>query len=253
MQRRYTPLTNNQWKVIKRFLNWRRKRRLPLRPVFNAILYVTRTGCQWRNLSQTRFPAWNAVYYYFRRWSLDGTLERINLSVNQLERCLIGRHPWPSLGLVDSQSIKLAPMIFEHRGIDGNKKVNGRKRHILTPVLGRTYCVHLHAANQHDRPQGVNLLTAWKPSMARLRKILADQSYTGSFETAVHKLGIEFEVPVRPEDQVGFVVENKRWVVERSFAWMNFYRRVARDWEHNVESSAASILLASINMVLAKL
>ena len=154
MQRRYTPLTNNQLKVIKSFLNWRRKRTLSLRRVFDTILYITRTGCQWRNLSQTRFPAWNAVYYYFRQWSLNGTLDRINLALNQLERGLIGRNPLPSLGLVDSQSIKLAPMIFEDRGVDGNKKVNGRKRHIITDVRGRIYCVHLHAANLHDSPLG---------------------------------------------------------------------------------------------------
>ncbi len=127
MQRRYTPLTNNQWKVIKQFLNWKRKRKLSLRRVFDAILYLTRTGCQWRNLSQTRFPAWNAVYYYFRPWSLNGTLAEINLALNQLERGILGRNPLPSLALVDSQSIKLAPMIYEHRGVDGNKKVNGRK------------------------------------------------------------------------------------------------------------------------------
>ena len=253
MQRRYTPLTNNQWKVIKQFLNWKRKRKLSLRRVFDAILFITRTGCQWRNLSQTRFPAWSAVYYYFRQWSLSGIIDAINLSLNQLERGLLDRNPLPSLALVDSQSIKLAPMIFEHRGVDGNKKVNGRKRHILTDVLGRIYSVHLHAANEHDSPQGVSLLKGVKDKISGLEKILADKTYRGTFARAARAMDLEFEVPQRAEKQVGFVVEKKRWVVERSFAWMNFYRRVAMDWEHTVQSSAAFILLANISMVIAKI
>jgi transposase len=253
MQRRYTPLTNNQWKVIKQFLNWKRKRKLSLRRVFDAILYLTRTGCQWRNLSQTRFPAWNAVYYYFRQWSLNGTLDEINLSLNQLERGVLGRNPLPSLALVDSQSIKLAPMIFEHRGVDGNKKVNGRKRHILTDVLGRIYGVHLHAANRHDSPQGIHLLKDIKKKISTLEKVLADKTYRGTFAKATRAIGLAFEVPARAKEQVGFVVEKKRWVVERSFAWMNFYRRVAMDWEHTVQSSAAFIILANISMVIEKI
>ena len=252
MQRRYTPLTNNQWKVIKQFLNWKRKRTLSLRRVFDAILFITRTGCQWRNLSQTRFPAWNAVYYYFRQWSLNGTLDEINLALNQLERGILGRNPLPSLALVDSQSIKLAPMIYEHRGVDGNKKVNGRKRHILTDVLGRIYVVHLHAANRHDSPQGVHLLKGITGKLSSLEKILADKTYRGTFAEATRAIGLEFEVPERAEKEVGFVVEKKRWVVERSFAWMNFYRRVAMDWEHTVQSSAAFIILANISMVIEK-
>ena len=250
MQRRYTPLTNNQWKVIKQFLNWKRKRKLNLRVVFNAILYVTRTGVQWRNLSQTRFPAWDAVYYYFYKWSRDGTLDLINHALNQLERQLIGRKPLPSLGLADSQSIKLAPMIYENRGIDGNKKVNGRKRHILTDVRGRIYTTHLHAANLHDSPQGVQLLKDAQEVVNQLDKIMADKTYRGTFARAVADLDIEFEVPDRPDNTVGFVVEAKRWVVERTFAWLNFYRRLSIDYEHTVESSAAHIKLANISMTM---
>ena len=121
MQRRYTPLTNNQWKVIKHFLNWKRKRKHSLRKILNAILHVNRTGIQWPNLSETRFAAWNAVHYYFYKWSRNVTIDRINHALNRLERALTGRKPLPSLGLADSQSIKLAPMIHEHRGVDGNK------------------------------------------------------------------------------------------------------------------------------------
>lgn len=253
MQKRYRPLTDNQWQVIKPFLNWQRKRKLSLRRIFNAILYITRTGIQWRNLAQTCFPAWTAVYYYFRQWSLDGTLAAINLALIQLERRRKGRKALPSLGLVDSQSVKLAPMIFEHRGVDGDKKVNGRKRHIFTDTGGRIYAVHVHAANRHDSPQGVHLLQAIGPLEGRLKKVLADKSYRGTFAAAVAQRGLKFEVPERPEHRVGFALEKQRWVVERSLAWFNFYRRAARDWEHTVESSAAFLLLANISMVLAKM
>ena len=122
MQRRYIPLTNSQWKVIKQVLNCGRRRTLSLRRIFDAILYITRTGCQWRNLSQTRFSAWSAVYYYFYWWSRSGSLAKINLALNQLERGLQSRNPLLSLGLVDSQSIKLVPMIFEDRKWMATKK-----------------------------------------------------------------------------------------------------------------------------------
>lgn len=250
MQRRYAPLTNSQWKVIKHFLNWKRKRKHSLRKIFNAIRYVNRTGIQWRNLSETRFAPWNAVYYYFYQWSRNGTIDRINHALNQLERVLKGRKPLPSLGLADSQSIKLAPMIYEHRGIDGNKKVNGRKRHVLVDTLGRIYATHIHAANFHDSPQGVKLLEDAELITDSLKTVMADKTYRGSFAKAVTEMGIDFEVPDRPDNTRGFVLESKRWVVERSFAWQNFYRRNVIDYEHTVESSAAHLKLANINMVM---
>jgi len=130
-----------------------------------------------------------------------------------------GREASPSLGLVDSQSIKLSPMIGHERGIDGNKKVNGRKRHILTDTQGRIYKVYSHAANKHDSPQGVNLLDGIQEDLERIACIMTDKTYQGTFARAVEALGLNFEVPQRPEGTKGFVVEAKRWVVERSFAW----------------------------------
>lgn len=135
-----------------------------------------------------------------------------------LERIETGRKATPSLGLADSQSIKLAPRLIEQRGVDGNKKVNGRKRHVLVDVLGRIWKTQVHAANQHDSPGGVALLEDAKQIMPTLKKVMADKSYRGSFAQAVQKKGIAFEVPRREEEQKGFVVEAKRWVVERTFA-----------------------------------
>lgn len=250
MQPSYQRLTDAQWEFIKHFLDWQRKRKIDLREVFDAILYVTKAGIQWRSLSETNFPDWQAVYYYFDKWKKRKKIEKINLALNELERLEKCREAKPSLGLVDSQSIKLAPMIGTNRGIDGNKKVNGRKRHILTDVLGRIYEVHLHGANFHDSPQGVNLLKPTAVYFSRLEKILADKTYQGTFAKAVEKLGLKFEVPQRPEGTKGFVVEAKRWVVERTFAWLNFYRRTVIDYERDVESSKTFLLLANISMVL---
>ncbi len=224
-----------------------------MREVFDALLFVTRTGLQWRNLSETKFPDWQAVYYYFDKWKKDGTLENVNLALNQKERIKKGRKASPSLTLVDSQSVKLAPQIYEERGIDGNKKVNGRKRHILVDVTGRIYRAHVHAANLHDSPQGINLLDNLKEELDRLKVIMTDKSYRGTFAQTVEKMGLSFEVPFRPEGVKGFITEAKRWVIERSFAWLNHFRRVVIDYEHCSKSAVAFLLLANISMTLSSL
>lgn len=250
MQPQYKRLTDDQWEVIKQFVNWQRKRKLNLRDVFDAILYITRTGLQWRNLAETNFPAWQAVYYYFDQWKKDGTIEQLNVYLCSTERKQNNRKALPSLGLVDSQSIKLMPTIYENRGLDGNKKVNGRKRHILVDVLGRIYACHVHSANLHDSPQGVHLLNNIDSFVERLEKIMGDKSYRGTFAKAVQELNIKFEVPLRQDDIKGFVVEAKRWVVERTFSWLNYFRRLVVDYEHTPQSTVCFVFLANISMCL---
>lgn len=250
MAPRYTRLTDSQWEVIKPLIDVQRKRKYSLRDILNALLWIVRTGCQWRNM-ESSFPPWKTVYYYFEKWSKDGTLEKANRELNRHEREQMGREAEPSLGISDSQSIKLLPMIFESRGIDGNKFINGRKRQILTDTLGRIWRVHVHPANEHDSPAGVKLLNWGEEEMQRLEKIIADKAYRGTFAKAAEAKQIEFEVPVRPKDQKGFVVEAKRWVVERTFAWLNFYRRVVIDYERTTKSSESFLYLANISMVLA--
>lgn len=250
MQTKYVQLTDNQWEVIKHYLNWQRKRKLSLRNVFDAVLYITRTGIQWRNLPEGIFPDWQAVYYYFDKWKKNGAIDRMNLALNRMEREQKGRKPTPSLGLADSQSIKLAPMVFEHRGLDANKKVNGRKRHIMVDVMGRIYSTHIHAANLHDSPQGVSLLRDIESITDKIELIMGDKSYRGTFAQAVARAGIKFETPHRADHTKGFVVEAKRWVVERTFAWLNFFRRTVIDYEHTPESSAMFLILANLSMTL---
>ena len=219
----------------------------------DAILYVTRCGIQWRNLPSEMFPAWNAVYYYFRKWKNDGTIYEMNAALNQLERQQNDRQAAPELALVDSQSVLLSPMIGNDRGLDGNKKVNGRKRHILTDTMGKIYDVQVHAANLHDSPQGTLLIQdTWLPT-DRLKTVVADKTYRGTFAKAVIAAGFRFEVPGRENGTKGFVIEAKRWVVERSFAWLNFFRRCTKDYERTPESAALFVVLANLSMTLSNL
>jgi transposase len=141
-------------------------------------------------------------------------------------------------------------MIYENRGIDGNKKINGLKRQILVDVLGRIWKANVHAAHQHDGIGGLSLMEDHREQMPRLQKIMGDKAYRGTFAEAVEKLDLVFETPVRPEGTKGFVVEAKRWVVERTFAWLNFFRRVVMDYEHTTRSAASFLFLANLSMVI---
>lgn len=145
----------------------------------------------------------------------------------------------PSILCIDSQSVKLSPMICEVRGTDANKKVNGRKRQVLVDSEGRICFVHVHAANQADGPASLSLMADIICQDERLVKIYGDQAYNGVFADEIKKHGIDFEKASRPESATGFVPVAKRWVVERTFAWTNFFRRIVKDYEYTVSSSAS--------------
>jgi transposase len=254
MTDQYARLTDDQWDKVSIFLPINRKRKYDLRDIIDAILWITRTGAQWRNLD-SQFPPWQSVYYYFRRWTRYGIIETINDALNRIERVIIhDRKASPSLGLVDAQSVRLSPMIGTARGIDGNKWINGRKRSILTDTLGRIWRAAVHPANVHDGQAGKDLVEPdFHSQMYRLEKILGDKAYRGEFADLVNSVHVEFESPQRPEGQKGFVVEAKRWIVERTFAWLNFYRRLIKDYERTVESSESFLYLANIRMVLSSI
>ena len=252
MTKQFSELTDSQWAAISPFLNLKRKRKVNLREVINGLLYVVRTGCQWRNLP-SNFPKWRAVNYYFECWKKNGTLIAMNDQLNMLDRVNSEKSATPSLMCIDSQSVKLSPMIYEDRGIDSNKKVNGRKRQLLVDTGGRLWRVVVHAANGHDGPGGSPLLEDLEAFDMRLEKILGDGAYVGVFAKKATKLGLVFERTSRPESASGFVPIAKRWVVERTIAWSNFFRRIVKDYEYTVQSSAAWMILANMTIMLQRI
>jgi putative transposase len=255
MQTQFNKLTDAQWLIISKFLPMNRKRKHDLRAILDAILYINRTGIQWRNLNVegSLFPYWEIVYYYFRTWTKLGIIRNINFELVQLERLRQERSINPTANLVDSQSIKIAPFITDDKGIDGAKRINGRKRHIITDTLGLIIGVMVTAANIHDGAAGSALFNFIIKKLKNTKCIFADGTYSGKFRTTIEKEGIILEIAAKPESAKGFVPVKKRWAVERTFGWLNFFRRLSKDFERTVECSESMIYLAQIQIILNRL
>ncbi len=254
-----SDLTDEQWAIIAGLdinKHWGpgRPMHLELRAVINAILYILRTGCQWRYLP-SEYPNYNSVYYHYHKWCWDETWERVNTALREQVRREAGRQAQPSLAIIDSQSVKTTEAGGEH-GFDGGKKINGRKRHILVDTMGNLLKVLAHAANIGERAGAeALLLKVPQPLWSRLEKILADGGYEGAdFQAWVKQtFHVELEISLRPRDTKGFVLVPIRWVVERTFAWLGRYRRLSKDYERLTENSEGMVYLASVNRLLNRL
>jgi putative transposase len=223
---------------------------LALRAILNAILYVVRTGCQWRSLPKD-YPKWSSIYYHFRKWCKDGTWEQINTALRRLERQQFGRDAEPTAGCIDTQSVKTTEAGGE-RGYDAGKKINGRKRHIAVDTRGNLLKVIVHSAGIQDYHGAKLLLAQLLELVPTLEKLWADGIYKngGLVQWVYDTLQIVLEIVNREPGQVGFKVLPRRWVVERTFAWLGRYRRLSKDYEHLTECSEGIIYVASIGTML---
>jgi putative transposase len=251
-RQRFCELTTAQWQFIKEIVDTGRKRKHNLLAIVNALLRITRTGLQWRNL-EGDYPPWQIVYYYFGKWQRDGTWSKVLAALVVRERERQGREKQASAVAVDSQSVKKGMLIFLDTGVDGGKKVNGRKRHLAVDTLGLPLAMHVSPANEQDGQAGVELLWQLEKASDRLELIRADHAYCGHFQACADLYGWQVEITQKPESQKGFVPQKGRWQVERSFAWFNFFRRLSKDYEKTTASALCFMQLAFIDMILARL
>lgn len=251
-----TNLTDKQWQVTENILDpQHRKRKYPLREIMNAILYLVKTGCQWRMLPKD-FPPYNTVFYYFNKWKLEGVFEELMDTLHVMVRIQMGRRDTPSLGIIDSRSVKSSHHVDTDRGIDGNKKIKGRKEHIVVDTLGLPLRVVVHEANVHDSVGAHALIDSMRGCYPRLKKILADGGYKGQklIDAARKKLGAEFSVVLRPDQSSKkFSVLPLRWIVERSFSWLENFRRIAMDYEFYSDTGVAMVQLAFCQLMYNKI
>ncbi len=251
-RQRFGELTTAQGQYIKQMVDNGRKRKYNLLLIVQAILRITRTGLQWRNLEGS-YPPWPVVYYYFRKWQADGTWGRVLALLVRKERQRQGRAETARAAAVDSQSVKKASLISLDTGVDGGKWVNGRKRHLAVDTLGLPLAMHVSSAQEHDGEAGVELLWQLEQASDRLQLLRADQAYGGHFQDCAKIYQWQVEISQRPESAKGFVPQKGRWQVERSFAWLNFFRRLSKDYEKTPASSLCFLQLAFMDILLARL
>lgn len=251
-----SDLSEAQWRIIRRLLpKWNGWGRPPIcrRRVINAILYVARTGCQWRQLPHD-FPHWKTVYNIFWNWRNNGTWELLHNKLREKVRKSVGKKPTPTVAIVDSQSIRTAEG-GEERGYDAGKKITGRKRHIAVDTLGLLLAVVVHGANCQDQNGAEWVMDKLGEQFRRLKVVFGDSAYgrSGLPEWVKETFGWVLQTVLRPVGVKGFVVLPKRWIVERTFAWLARYRRHSKDYEKTTASAEAFTYIAMINLMSKRL
>jgi len=228
-------------------------RKVSLRDVVNAIFYLAQGGCQWRMLPKD-FPPYTTVQRYFYAWRDDGRWQSINHVLLMAVREAEGREASPTAAVVDSQSVKTTEA-GGPRGYAAEKMVKGRKRHILTDTIGLLVGVTVHPGNVQDRDGAPDLLASVRHTFPWLRHIFADGAYAGDkLKGALEQLGDwSLEIVKRSDVAKGFVLLPRRWVVERTFAWLNRNRRLAKDFEASVESAVTWLYIASVKLMTRRL
>jgi putative transposase len=256
---RYTSdLTDAEWNLIAYCFPAPCKKGRPrehsFRELLNAIFYLNKTGCQWRNIP-AHFAPWGTVYHYFRRWKQDGLWEAIHTHLREHVRLLEGRQRRASAAIIDSQSVKSSE-VSEERGYDAGKKINGRKRHLLVDTLGLVLRVMVLPAHIQDRDGARQLLSAFfgsAPRGRRVKHIWADGGYAGTLLDWSRRCWRCVVEIVKRTQLHTFKVLPRRWVVERTFGWLGRYRRLNRDYERQARTGEVMVYLAMIRLMLKRI
>ena len=269
-----SDLTDAEWAIVSLLVpepktNGRRAT-ISRRSLLNAMFYVTKTGCGWEWLP-CEYPKYKTVYHYFREWRLSGLWQAIHTVLREMVRQALGRNSQPTAAIIDSQSVKTTYVGGPERGFDGGKKVNGRKRHLIVDTQGLILALKVHAADISDRDGAPLVLTGMPERFAGIRKLWTDSGYNGRFRTwaAEHLADWDVEIVKHwwtgikgvwvgpgqepPTIPSGFHVLPKRWIVERTFAWLDQNRRLSKDYEELIENSEAMVQIAMIRLMLQRL
>gem|GEM_PF-149974 len=244
-----TNVSNSQWQVISIFLDTKRSRKHCLREVLNGVLYLVKTGCQWRMLPSD-FPNWPIVYYYYSVWKKIGMIEDIHDFLVEKTRKEAGRDEEPTIGVIDAQSVKNTLVSCEDKGFDAGKKIKGIKRHIIMDSTGLILAVAVQGASMQDRDGAVEVITKLLGSWKKVVRIFADGGYRGKLIGKVKKCSrIDIDI-IRRDELHTFKVLPKRWIVERTFAWIDTNRRNSKNYERLNETSVAMVHLSAIRIML---